>query len=90
LKDFTIKAEKNLPILGHEACGEESYNLVRKAKKGYYWRCPICQEVRFFQNPNVYNCAHEIEWKKCKNKFLTRYCPRCQIRIFKKEDEDRA
>jgi hypothetical protein len=89
LKKEEITDMNELPYFGHINCGKESYNVIKPAKKGFYWHCYICKETRFFSNLDIIECPHTLKWRTCKNGFLTAYCALCGIRIFRKPIESK-
>jgi hypothetical protein len=83
------KKEVKLPILSHPDCGYASRAQVKLTKKNnFMWHCVICGETRFFQGLDVIECSHILEWKSCKNSYVTAWCPICRIRIFRRATKE--
>jgi len=69
--------------LRHPNCGTH-YPVYQTRKGNYMWRCYICGEVMFLPHPDIYNCPHEIGWRRTRDgNYETRFCPVCRIREFR-------
>jgi len=81
--------KEKLPYFSHPGCGPSSQNQVTRTKKqGFYWRCVICGETRFFSELKNAECNHSVAEKLTKNGFLTSWCPVCRIRIFRRPTDE--
>lgn len=84
-----MKAKRIDGVLMSCPCGSQA--SIFQSDWGYYGHCPHCGRMTFFKSETLLEklqlgaksiCAHEIEFKNCKDGTKTGWCKICRVRVF--------